>query len=383
MKNRILFMVLFIVIAVIGLNGTKITAAILGTNDEEELKQPRPSDNNGAIYLSPDEISFDPMSIVDKNSSLLVSEFPENNRYYGNNSFDICCIMEFLIKNISIYSEKAEYVKPADKTITDSIYAASDGLYYIEKHPYYNKFNQKRYVDLILDSEDLSIRYINFYDDQQHGVSSDAVQRGIEKISQMSTDFYGRLVRVYNNIDIRDWFYSEMLIEIPEEPAEPYPDYYLIDTFDESQNPDYYKAILDSHINNACEDVKKAYIESDIDNPMHLFLVISSAPSMVSFNDKYYSGTREYIDNSIYDANINEEIETDNIDITRCVTASMKFVSECMDSEFIKSEEFAAYNSRIYMTTTSQYNDNKKIIIYNVLTDEIEGFCNFYYNDAW
>ena len=152
---------------------------------------------------------------------------------------------------------------------------------------------------------------------------------------------------------------------------------------DESQNPDYYKAILDSHINNACEDVKKAYIESDIDNPMHLFLVISSAPSMVSFNDKYYSGTREYIDNSIYDANINEEIETDNIDITRCVTASMKFVSECMDSEFIKSEEFAAYNSRIYMTTTSQYNDNKKIIIYNVLTDEIEGFCNFYYNDAW
>ncbi len=215
MKNRILFIVLFIVIAFIGLNGTKITAAILGTNDEEELKQPRSSENSGAIYLSPDEISFDPMSIVDKKGSLLVSEFPENNRYYGNSSFDICCIMDSLIKNISIYSEKTEYVKPVDAEIIDSIYAAPNGLYYIEKHPYYNKFNKKRYVDLILDSEDFSIRYINFYDDQQYSVSSDAVQRGIEKFSQMSTDFYSRFIRVYNTLDIRDWFYSEILIEAP------------------------------------------------------------------------------------------------------------------------------------------------------------------------
>lgn len=380
MKNRILFIVLFIVIAVIGLNGTKITAAILGTNDEEELKQPRSSENSGAIYLSPDEISFDPMSIVDKKGSLLVSEFPENNRYYGNSSFDICCIMDSLIKNISIYSEKTEYVKPVDAEIIDNIYAAPNGLYYIEKHPYYNKFNKKRYVDLILDSEDLSIRYINFYDDQQYSVSSDAVQRGIEKFSQMSTDFYSRFIRVYNTLDIRDWFYSEILIEAPEEPT--FPDYYLIDTFDESQDPAYNKAILDSHINSACEDVKKAYIESGINNPLHLFLVISSAPSMVNFNDKYFSGQSEYIDNSVYDANINEEAEK-TIDITRCVTASMKFTAECMDSEFITNKEFAAYNSRIYMTTASLYNDNKKVIIYNVLTDEIEGFCNFYYNDAW
>ena len=235
-------------------------------------------------------------------------------------------------------------------------------------------------MDLILDSEDFSIRYINFYDDQQYSVSSDAVQRGIEKFSQMSTDFYSRFIRVYNTLDIRDWFYSEILIEAPEEPTSP--DYYLIDTFDESQDPAYNKVILDSHINSACEDVKKAYIESGINNPLHLFLVISSAPSMVSFNDKYFSGQSEYIDNSVYDANINEEAEK-TIDITRCVTASMKFTAECMDSEFITNEEFAAYNSRIYMTTTSLYNDNKKVIIYNVLTDEIEGFCNFYYNDAW
>lgn len=379
MKNRILFIFLFIVIAIIGLNGTKITAAILSSNDEKELKKTRSSDISGAIYLSTDELSFDPMSIVDKNNSRLVSSSPEISRWYGNGSLDICCIMDSLIRNISIYSEKAEYVQPVENGITESIYAAPNGLYYIEKHPYYNKFHNRRYVDLIMDSEDLSIRYINFYDDQQHIVTSDAVQRGIGKFNEISVEFYSKVLYMFNSENgMFNWFSDYPITEIPAESESQisvegnvlYPDYYF-DPFaaDEIIQPDFAE-LCDYYINCACEETKKLYIESGENNPMILFFALSSIPCIVSFKEM---NGNAYETDEIYDENL--------LFTTRCITASMKFVSECVDSDFIKNEEFAAYNNRIYMTTKSQF--NKKIIIYNVLTNEIEGFCDFYNDDVW
>ena len=366
MKNRIIFILLFLVITIIGLNGTKITASLLGTNDDEELKKPRSSDSSGAIYLSPDEISFNPMSIVDKENSKLVNTVPESNRLYGNDSFDICCIMDSLIRNISIYSEKAEYVQPVEAEIFDSIYAAPNGLYYIEKHPYYNKFNNRRYVDLIMDSEDLSIRYINFYDDQQHSVSADAVQRGIEKFNQMSVEFYSKILTIYNTMNINEWFYGNSINETSIESQDEYPDYFFDPFENEQYAPPGYNGMLDYYISCVCENVKIAYKESGDDNPMNYFFAISSVPSQVSFNDKF---------------DLPEMYDEDLAFTTRCVTSSLKFMAECVDSEFITNEEFAAYNSKIYMTIT--FHDNKKIIIYNILTNEIEGFCNFYNNDTW
>lgn len=377
MKNRILFISLFIIIAIIGFNGTKITAAILSTNDEKELKKTRSSDSSGAIYLSSNEISFDPMSIVDKENSRLVITAPESNRWYGNGSLDICCIMDSLIRNISIYSEKAEYIRPVEAEIIDSIYAAPNGLYYIEKHTYYNKFNNIRYVDLIMDSEDLSIMYINFYDDQHHTASSEAVQRGIGKFNEINVEFYSKVLYMFNSENgMFHWFSDYPITEIPAESQIStesdisYPNYYFDPFAADITVQDDYAELCDYYINCACEETKKLYMESGDNNPMILFFALSSMPCIVSFKEL---NSHEYETDEIYDEDL--------LFTTRCITASMKFVSECVDSNFIKNEEFAAYNNRIYMTTKSQF--NKKIIIYNVLTNEIEGFCNFYNDDLW
>ncbi len=372
MKHRILFSVLLIVITAVGFNGSKITKAILSAGDSEQSKISRSSVNSAAIYLSPDEISFDPMSIVDKDNSKPVSK--ENNRYYGGGRFDFCGIMDSLIRNISIYSEKTEYAKPVGAEIADSIYAAPNGLYYIEKHPYYNKFNNKRYVDLILDSEDLSIRYINFYDDQQHSVSSDAVQRGIEKLDKMSMEFYSKILNIYNYYNIYGWFYGENYSEINAK----FPFFMEIcfDPFNEEEQnvPLGYNGVYDLFISNACADTKIANTELNDTDPMSMFFKVSSAPSMVSFWDRFDNDLGEY------DGNI-EIRDEDPYSTTRCFTSSMKFISECVDSDFIKNAEFSAYNGKIYMTSSLQ--NNKKIIIYNILTNEIEGFCCFYNNDTW
>lgn len=364
MKNRILFAILLIFIATAGINGTKIITAILRINDEEQSKIPRSSVNNDAIYLSPDEISFDPMSMVDKRNSLLVSENNDVNIMYGNGSFDICDIIESLIRNISIYSEKAEYAEPVGAPISDSIYASTNRLYYVEKHMYYNKFGNKRYVDLILDSNSLSIMYINFYDDQQHAVSSETVQRETEKFNNMSTDFFTRVYKSFKSArsDLYYWFYGDSVDWNDEE----YPNYYF-DAFEAEKNmqPELY-------ISTVCQETKTLYMGTGENNPMIMFFVVASAPYLVIFNyfDYYY----DEFGRPLYDEPVYE--------ISLSIDAAAPFVMECGDSGFINNMEFAAYNGRIYMT--SEYENVKKIIIYNVLTHEIEGFCNYYnYDGLW
>lgn len=367
MKNRILFAVLLVMIIVTGLNGTKITSAILNINNVEQSEISRSSVKSGAVYLSPDEISFDPMSMVNKEKSKPVSYENGNNIVYGNGSFDICDIIDSLIRNISIYSENAEYFIPDGALIRDSVYAAPNDLYYVEKYKYYNKSLNVRYVDLIISGKDLNIRYIKFYDEQKRSVSYEAVQQEISKLNKMSTDFFSRIYKALHNDYVFTWFYGDS-VGLSE--AE-YPNYYF-DSYDNTETHLYdFDGIYDYNICCACQEAQNLYMTEGGDNPMIMFFVIASAADLVSFNhyDYYY----DEFSRPIYDEPTYE--------VTISINSAMPFVMECGESSFIDNMEFAAFDGKIYMT--SQTGDTKKTIIYNVASHEIEGYCNNYNYDNW
>lgn len=367
MKNRILFAVLLVLIIIIGLNGTKITTAVLSLNNAEQSKISRSSVKSGAVYLSPDEITFDPMSMVNKEKSKLVSDENGNNIVYGDGRFDICDIIDSLIRNISIYSENAEYFRPDGTLIRDSVYAAPNDLYYVENYKYYNKSLNVRYVDLIISGKNLNIRYIRFYDEQKRSVSYEAVQQEIGKLNKMSTDFFSRSFQM----DYYSWFHGDQFGDMTENGAAEYPDFYF-DPYDTSDVcPSDYDGIYDYNIYCVCHETKNLYMAENGDNPMILFFLVASAADQVSFKhyDYYYDEFgRPLYDEATYEVNIS-------------ISGAMPFVMECGDPTFINNMEFAAFDGKIYMT--SQSYDAKKTIIYNVASHEIEGYCNNYNSDNW
>lgn len=380
MKHRIIFVILLVLIIIAGLNGTKITAALLGGNDMKESSISRSPGDSGAIYLSQEDIHFDPMSMVSKETSQPFTEADTSTLTYGYGRFDICDIMYSLVRNISKYSSRAAFVTPGEVSFRDSVYITDDGFCYVEKYLYYNEHNNKRYVDIIMDSDDMSIRYINFYDGQKHSVSPEIMERGTEQFNNMLTEFYARLSRGLDG----DWCFGKFSNVLEDD--------YGIITFNacEPDIPDYivksngFDNICDLYISDVCHGAINGYESIGLDNPMDMFFMPATAPGFLYLIDTVYDDIEQEYDVPMYV----DEYDAPPIygnEYEHKIHSAMNFTAECMTSDFVTNQEYAAYNGRIYVTinTRSGSRYEKKVIIYNVLTNEIEGYCNTYSTESW
>ncbi|MBQ8348720.1 MAG: hypothetical protein IJY19_03620 [Ruminococcus sp.] len=372
MKSKILFTFLLVAIAIIGFNGTDIANRIFGISDAEQTAVSKNSIKTDAVYISSyDEISFDPMKIIDYPSrkSTFINQSEDIVFGFSSSSpFTMSDMIEILIRNISLYSDKTAYAEPADMDISKMIYVDSNGYFFIEKHKYYNTKHEERYVDMIFDSNSFDIIYLNFYDDKEYNPTSAQVQKGISRLQEYSNAYFDS-INEYRDID--NWIFHSYNVQhgYDEEPV-----FHFNATLYES------KEILAAYISSVCGNANTASKVSGGSNPVIKFFMNVTAPALVTFEDDIAYGEK-YNGNINYDEPFIATIQVlnpynifyDVIDSGASSYANGEYDIKYGSSSPYDDAEYAPYNGRIYQTIKTNYSE-KYVIIYNIVTNEIEGF---------
>lgn len=351
MRSKILFTFLLIAIVIIGFNGTEIANRIFGSSDVEQTAVSKNSVKTDAVYISSyDEISFDPMKIID---------YPINESediVFGSSSlspFTMSDMLEILIRHISLYSDKTAYAEPADMDISKMMYVDSHDYFFIEKHKYYNAKHEERYVDMIFDSYSFSIIYLNFYDDTKYNPTSAQVQKGISRLQEYSNSYYDSISEYH---DIDNWIFHSYTVQhgyTDEDPA-----FHFNATLYEA------KEIFEAYVSSACSYANTASKVSGGSNPVIKFFMNVTAPSLITFEDEITYGEKFY-GNINYDAPFITTFQVSN---------PYNLFYDVIDSDPpYDNAEYASYNGRIYQTIKTNRSE-KYVIIYNIVTNEIEGF---------
>ena len=373
MKSKILFTFLIIAIVIIGLNGTDIANRIFGISDVEQTAVSKNSIKTDAVYISSyDEISFDPMKIIDYPSRQSTFIIASEDILFGTSSsspFTMSDMIEMLIQNISLYSDKTAYAEPADMDISKMIYVDSNGYFFVQKHKYYNNKHEERYVDMILDGSSFEIIYLNFYDDTKYNPTSAQVQKGISRLQEYSNAYFDS-INEYHDID--NWIFHSYDVQhgyIDEEPV-----FHFDATIFEA------KEILAAYISSACRNANTASKISGGSNPVIKFFMNVTAPSLITFEDEILYGEKFY-DNINYDApfiTTFQVLNSYNLFYDVIYSGTSSYANGEYDIKYGASSpydnaEYAPYNGRIYQTIKTN-NLEKFVIIYNIVTNEIEGF---------
>lgn len=373
MKSKILFTFLIIAIVIIGLNGTDIANRIFGISDVEQTAVSKNSIKTDAVYISSyDEISFDPMKIIDYPSRQSTFINPSRDIVFGFSSlspFTMSDMLEILIQNISLYSDKTTYAEPADMDISKMTYVDSHDYFFIEKHKYYNTKHEERYVDMIFDSSSFEIIYLNFYDDTEYNPTSAQVQKGISRLQEYSNAYFDS-INEYHDID--NWIFHSY--DVPYGYIDEEPVFHFNATLFEA------KEILAAYISSACRNANTASKISGGSNPVIKFFMNVTAPSLITFEDDIAYGEKFY-GNINYDAPFITTFQVlnsynlfyDVIDSGASSYANGEYDIKYGASSPYDNAEYAPYNGRIYQTIRTN-NSEKFVIIYNIVTNEIEGF---------
>jgi hypothetical protein len=363
LRSKILFTFLLAAIIIIGLNGTDITNRIFGSGDIEQTAISKNSVQSDAVYMSSyDEISFDPMKIIDYKSKMSTFITPSEDIVFGSpdsSPFTISDMMGMLIRNISFYSDKTAYAEPADMDIEKMVYVDSNGYFFVEKHKYYNDVHEERYVDMIFDSHSFSIIYLNFYDDTEYNTTYSQIKKGINRLNEYSNSYYDSIIK-YENINT--WILSSYTTNYPNSlDIQEHPNYY----FDASTPDSYAKETLEAFISTICRDANIASKISGGNNPVIKFFMNATAPSLITFMDIITYGEKLY-DNLNYG-----EPYTTTFQVWDAYYVFYDILYTDL-SPYDKAE-YASYNGRIYQTLKTNTTE-KYVIIYNIVTNEIEGF---------
>lgn len=365
MKTKFLFTFLLIAIVFIGFNGTNIANRFFGINDIEQTSVSKSSVKSGAIYMSSyNEISFDPMAIIDYPSKKSTFIDPSRDIVFGFSSefpFTLSDMIGMLIRHISSYSDKTTYAEPFDMDIEKTVYVDSNDYFFVEKHKYYNPSHEERYVDMILDSKSFSIIYLNFYDDTKYDPTSAQIQKGVSRLQEYSNSYYDSIIK---SKDIDNWIFGSYTIDALNEiyddaGLQEHPEYYFDATIYEA------KEILDAQILSVCDHANIAAKVSGAGNPVIKFFMNVTAPSLIMFEDEVGYGEKFY-------GEINDQ-EPFKTTFQLWSTYHLFYDILYNSSSPYENADYAHYNGRIYQTINT--NDSEKyVIIYNIVTNEIEGF---------
>lgn len=357
-KQRIIFALLLAVITVIGVTGTDIANIFFDSSGLEDTVIERSSVKNSAVYIaSPNEISFNPMEIINDSDTDYDSSNWTNQAAFDN-SKQVCADM---VKALSSYDEKAKY-SASDEDMASAIKFSDNKYFYLSKFGYYNPAGELRYVDFIITAFNYSIVYINFYSDTEYDLKSDEINNSLKSFQKNSESFFGS---ADINKMVEDFSGLQNVVSESE---------YGMDTGCEI-----------SELNLAYEYMYDYFMNSDLcdtSNPVKYFWQYSMALYFVDFYDDAYNTL--YFDGSDY-----IETETSEYDNERYITSaySTVYIYELFDNSvnfssqqdwLTDSTEYIAYNGRIYQTTKFDNNNydltTSLVIIYNIEEDIVEGF---------
>lgn len=368
MRSKMLFTFLLIAIVIIGFNGTEIASRIFGISDVEQTAVSKSSIKTDAVYISAyNEISFNPMEIIDypsKKSTFIHSNEDILFGFSSSSPFTMSEMLEILIQFISNYSDKTAYAEPADMDISKMTYVDSNGYYFVEKHKYYNIKHEERYVDIIFDSKSFSIIYLNFYDDTEYNPTSAQVQKGISRLQEYSNSYYNSIIEY---MDIDNWIHNSYTVDHED------PNYHFNATLYEA------KEILAAYVESVCRNANTAAKVSGGSNPLIKFFMAVTAPSLITFEDEIAYGEKFY-------GNINDgepfmttfQVLNSYNSFYDVIYSGSQYAVDYGEDDYIgkspyDNANYAPYKGRIYQTIKTNESE-KYVIIYNIVTNEIEGF---------
>lgn len=346
MKYKIIFTLLLTLIIAVGIKGIDIAGYFFSDNSLEETVISRDSVKSSAVYIaSPDEISFNPMEIIE------TGDDPDNYiepQYPSITSGKHVCAA--ILEALSSYSRQTQYASAVNYGIYSSLKYSRNDYFYLDKYEYFNPDGELRYLDCIITPTDYRIVYINFYSDKEYDLNADDISKGLKKFQENSGDFY-------LDADLSDNKYAKIIESL----------FFSGETVESL--PNAYKEAFEFF------DSVSGY--GNIRNPVEYFWFRSFVINTVPFFDK-----------SFYDPDVYEEYDFDQdmyatpaygtgyiIEIIDCLSATQD-ESEFTDT-FTTNAEYVAYNGRIYQTFKLDgiyYYTDTVIVIYNIEEEIIEGF---------
>ena len=332
MKHNILFAVLTALILALGFNGADIIGHFISTDSAEMTVIPRDRSDSNAVYLTEDKKPFDPMSIVTKTSETVNSR--ENT--------EVRDIATAMITAMATNNEKtciSDYALPLRNSLKFSL----NDYIYVEKWGYLNPLGEKRMLDCVIWTEDLSIAYIRFYSSDTVKLTGAEMNSGLDRLDSSSSSFYPTLSDTFWNFDtIRsDVYMSREELgssgEIDPELAQ------------------WYRDVLDT-------------IEGDSENLIDS--IICKYETFSGFVHENFQNSDEQLTNYWLSQLAFKDVITTK---DSCALAGTKIVNVfCnMNGVWLKPN-YSAENGIIYQTI--QAGKNELTIIYNVRDDMIEGF---------
>ena len=337
MKHNVLFAVLTALILALGFNGADIIGHFISTDSAEMTVIPRDRSNSNAVYLNEDKKAFDPMSLVTKTAETVNSR--ENT--------EVRDIATAMITAMSTDNEKtciSDYAQP----LRNSLKFSRNDYIYVEKWSYLNPLGEKRMLDCIIWTEDLSIAYIRFYSPDTVKLSGSEMNSGLDRLDNFSSSFYPTLSDIFWNFDnIRADVHSGRfelgnINEIDPELAQWYAD--LLDLIDLMDRKEDSNTLIDS--------------------------IVRKYETFSSFVHDNFQNSDEQLTNYWLPQLAFKDIITTKGSSALAGTKIVNIFCN-MNGVWLKPT-YSAENGIIYQTI--QAGKNELTIIYNVRNDMIEGF---------
>lgn len=340
MKHKIAFVTLLTLIIAVGISGVNIAGYFFSDSSLEEAVIDRDSVKSNAIYISsPDEISFNPMGIIEINDA---SSTEDLGSWTYDNVVNAKLVCGTIIESLSGYSEQAEFASPLTNDINNALRLSQNNYFYLDGYKYLNPQGELRYVDCIISPVDYRIIYINFYSSKEYSPNSDDISKGLKNFQKNSEEFYLSINNLYDNKTAA-----------------------LLDSFELRNNT----------VETLPEAYKEAFgyfdsISDGIQNPVEHFWLRSLVLSRVCFYDTSLSSGLDYDENPYL-------YETPAYGTGYVYELFDTAVYNLGESLFTDSIEYIAYDGRIYQTIDFHdiyYYTNTLVVIYNIEEEIVEGF---------
>lgn len=180
MKNKIIFIIIFVAAISLGFYSVDIAELFFNYNDLKQMSIVRDRDSSDAIYItSENETTFDPMELV------------RNDEPYSHNyEYEKSVFCEAAIKGICQFDYSARFYDcQMDYDFRNSIKFTKNYIY-MDRFKYKNYSGKDKYLDFIMTYDDLTLIYIHFYSEDESEADAAEIDNALKQFSRETENFY-------------------------------------------------------------------------------------------------------------------------------------------------------------------------------------------------
>lgn len=344
MKHNIIFALLTAAILVSGFFAIDIVQIFSSSNNDEGFRSISKTEDN-AVYLSSEREIINPMTIINKSNKKVNSTQRE--------------IASAVVSAMSRYNKTTYIAWGIDTKLYEAWQDGGNDLIYIDKWKYKNYGKKsERLLDCIIDTNDYNIIYIRFYSEEVHELPASDLNKGLNKIRNLSNEFYPNIEIIELTMqDVLD----ELKLKMTEREYDPnFYGYYEHEFYEyigeeiQIYFPDYIYRYTDMQ-----KFVDFVYPNSELHN--FWLSPLDMCNSILTYYEDDYSDQSDMNDTSTRKKEI--VVEPVNYILYEFIDAIPQWFTP----------SYSTKDGRIYQTIT--LNDGKKVtVIYSVKEDMVEGF---------